>query len=187
LRADREQEGVVYASDRFGFRLRYPADWNVSEGESGVEFNSPDGWAQLSLGWAALGPGQPIEQLAERLVAVRLAEVREAEVVPIKHEGGGPLEVVVSGEDSRGVRWVYHFVLSEGGGKALVVETVTTAGRQEEFQPLFDAVLESLRGILARNKRGEEARTGSARGLEGRGAQGRWRMERPPYGRSPAW
>ena len=134
----------LYSSLSLGLSLSYPSDWSVSEAENIVAFTSPDGWAQISMGWFPLTDGQSTAQLANSLVGIRMEEVSEPVVVPIEHEGRDPVEVLVSGLDSAGVRWIYHFIVADSGERAFIVETVATAENLDTLQPIFEAILTSL-------------------------------------------
>ncbi len=96
------------------------------------------------MGWFPLTDGQSTAQLANNLVDIRMEEVSDPVVVPIEHEGGDPVEVLVSGLDSAGVHWVYHFIVADSGERAFIVETVATAENLDTLQPIFEAILTSL-------------------------------------------
>ena len=134
----------LYSNSSLGLSLSYPSNWSVSEAENIVAFTSPDGWAQISMGWFPLTDAQSTAQLANSLVGIHMEEVSDPVVVPIEHEGGDPVEILVSGFDSAGVRWVYHFIVADSGEHAFIVETVATTENLDTLQPIFEAILTSL-------------------------------------------
>jgi predicted Zn-dependent protease len=137
-------EFVEWAAGNLGFSLRYPSDWNVQEAEDLVVITHPDDIAQLSLGWREIAPGQGIAELANLLTSVVLSDLTDTTVVPIEQANPGTVELTLTGVDSQGIRWIHHFVLTSGGDRALVVQTIARADVSEAVQPVFESVLTSL-------------------------------------------
>ena len=65
----------------------------------------------------------------------------------IPHDGGDPVEVVLTGVDSAGVRWVHDFLVAGEEDRVLVVESLAQEEILEEANPVFEAVIASLKVI----------------------------------------
>jgi hypothetical protein len=125
----------------------YPSDWTIDDGVDFVAFTRPDGWAQISVGWHTFSEGQKIEIVADLLVGIRVEDVSEPLVLYFDREEGDPVEVSVQGDDSAGVEWIYHFLVADGGDRALVIETVSTTDDYEVLKPIFEEIMLSMETI----------------------------------------
>jgi hypothetical protein len=140
-------EKAFYSNPSIGLSVTYPSDWTASEDVFLAVFTAPDGMGQISMGFFALEEGVTTVDVVDALITIRMRAIDESTQVPIEHEGGDPIEVLLSGIDASGVRWVYHFVVADSGESAFVVETVATADNQEALQPIFEEIIQSVERI----------------------------------------
>jgi hypothetical protein len=137
----------LYSNPSLGLSFMYPSDWTLDDGSDFVAFTRPDGWAQMSVGWYVFEEEQTIEVVADLLVGIRVEDVSEPLVFYFDREEGDPVEVSVQGNDSAGVEWIYHFIVADGGDRALVTETVSTADDWEDLKPIFEEIMLSMERI----------------------------------------
>lgn len=135
---------VEWSDGEIGFGFSHPSDWTLEETENLVSVTNAAGTAQISIGWRDLTAGETVAQLADQLVAITLSDLTDPTVVPVRQEDGDTVELTLTGVDSDGVRWVHHFVVSSGGNRTLVVQTIAREDILEAAQAVFESVLTSL-------------------------------------------
>jgi len=138
---------VEWSDQEIGFGFNHPSDWTLEKHENLVSVTDAAGTAQISIGWRDLTAGETVARLTDRLVAITMSDLADPTVVPIRQEDGDTVELALTGVDNEGVRWIHHFVVSSGGNRALVVQTIAREDVVEAAQPVFESVLTSLATI----------------------------------------
>jgi len=130
-----------------GFEFEYPSNWTVYDSGDFLSVTRNDRIAEVSFGWFPRLNRETNAAWIGRLTANTASNYSGVEYVTIPHEGGDPVEVVLTGVDSEGVRWVHDFVVSGEKPKVFVVETMAQVEILDEAKPVFEAVIASLKVI----------------------------------------
>jgi len=103
--------------------------------------------AEVSFGWFLRAEQETNAEWIGRLTATTASNYADAEYVTIPHDGGDPVEVVLTGVDSAGVRWAHDFLVAGEDARVFVVESMAQEEILEEAKPVFEAVIASLKVI----------------------------------------